>query len=142
MEVINLETNDRYTIELESEDRHFVLSLSPGEYELNRVQISEGPFLSIAVLSTSFTIGPEPITYLGTWRFGVDSPKYGRMVAVSMVLNEDERSQALDYVRGQYPALAAASVHDVLPQPATTETRLYEVMPYPRYPRYFRRHLW
>jgi hypothetical protein len=142
MELINRDTKDRYTVKLESEDRHFVLSLLPGEYELNRVQISEGPFLSMANVSASFMIGQEPITYLGTWRFGVDSPKYGRMVAVSMVLNEDERTAALTYIKAQYPELDVTPVADVLPQPSTTETRLYEVMPYPRYPRYFRRHLW
>lgn len=142
IELINRRTNDRYSIEIQSDDRHFVLALSPGDYELSRVQISEGPFMSMADLSIGFTVGTEPVTYVGTWRFGVDSPRYGRMVAVSVVLNEDGLAEVRHFVREQYPDLDRQPITEVLPQPAHREARLYEVMPYPRYPRYFRRHWW
>ncbi len=142
IELINRRTNDRYSIEIKSDDRHFVLTLSPGDYELSRVQISEGPFMSMADLSIGFTVGTEPVTYVGTWRFGVDSPRYGRMIAVSVVLNEDGLAEVRHFVREQYPDLDQQPITEVLPQPAHLEARLYEVMPYPRYPRYFRRHWW
>lgn len=142
IELINRRTNDRYSIEIKSDDRHFVLALSPGDYEVSRVQISEGPFMSMADLSIGFTVGTEPVTYVGTWRFGVDSPRYGRMIAVSVVLNEDGLAEVRHFVREQYPDLDQQPITEVLPQPAHLEARLYEVMPYPRYPRYFRRHWW
>jgi hypothetical protein len=94
-EVQNRQTKERLMIEIESDDERFILPLPVGEYELIRVQISEGPFLSIAQLASKFSIGPDPVTYVGTWRFGIDSPKYGRMVAVSMVSDEEDRTEAL-----------------------------------------------
>lgn len=142
MELINRETNTRYSVEIESDDRRFVLPLPPGEYELSRVQISEGPFMSMADLSVEFSVDREAVTYLGTWRFGVDSPRYGRMVSLSVVQDEEDRAKAMESIRRQYPTLEGEKVVTLLPDPTELETRLYEVMPYPRYPRYFRRHLW
>lgn len=142
MELINRETKERYNVEIESDDRRFVLPLPPGHYELNRVQISEGPFMSMAHISAVFSIGRMPVTYLGTWRFGVDSPRYGRMMTVSMVTDEEDRSRSIESLKEQFPSLEDQAVATVLPAPAELEARLYEVMPYLRYPRYFRRHLW
>lgn len=141
-EVEDQKTHERFNVATQSGDRHFAVMLPPGEYRLNRVQISEGPFLSMADLTPSFTVGNSPFTYLGTWRFGVDSSRYGRMVAVSMALDQHEVGQALQFLDEQYPGLNKSSMVEMLPQPSQTEARLYEVMPYPRYPGYFRRHHW
>jgi hypothetical protein len=116
--------------------------LAPGEYELIRVQINEGPFLSMAELSSTFSVGSDPVTYLGTWRFGVDSPKYGRMVSISMINDDHDRAQTLHALASNDPSLDVGAVATALPNPAELQTRLYEVMPYPRVPRYFRRHWW
>jgi hypothetical protein len=142
LELIHRQTGERYSVTIEADDKAFAFFLPPGEYEVTRVQISEGPFLSIAQLSSSFTVGGEPIAYVGTWRFGVDSPRYARMVLVSMIAEAAGRQQAEQDVREQYPALVTESLMTVIPTPAETETRLYEVLPYPRYPKYFQRHLW
>jgi len=141
-EVQNRQTKERFTVEIESDDEQFILPLAPGEYELIRVQINEGPFLSIAQLASTFSIGRDPVTYLGTWRFGVDSPKYGRMVSVSMVSDEEDRTHAIETFTHEEPSLEAGTVSTVLPDPTEVQARLYEVMPYPRVPRYFRRHWW
>jgi hypothetical protein len=141
-EIQNRRTGERFTVEIQSDDELFILPLAPGDYELIRVQISEGPFLSMAQLTALFSVGPDPITYLGTWRFGVDSPKYGRMVSISMVNDEEDRTQAVQSLGLRYPSLDHAVVATVLPDPSEVHTRLFEVMPYPRYPRYFRRHWW
>src|SRR6185436_1224423 len=77
-EVINTESEESYKVYVKSEDEYFSFSLPPGRYKINRVQISEGPFLSMAQLTGSFVLEPDVVTFLGTWRFGVDSPKYGR----------------------------------------------------------------
>lgn len=142
MELTQRHTGRRYRVTVEADDKAFAFFLPAGEYEVTRVQISEGPFLSIAQLSSSFSVGGEAIAYVGTWRFGVDSPRYGRMVLVSMVAESDARHEVERTIRELYPALAAESLTTVVPFPAETETRLYEVLPYPRYPKYFQRHLW
>ncbi len=135
-------THERFTVEIKSEDRYFAIALPVGDYRLNRVQISEGPFMSMADVSAAFSVSQDKVTYVGTWRFGVDSPRYGRMVVLSMVMDGDDRSQTDAFLAKQYPALQGGPVTCVLPEPSTMETRLYEVLPYPRYPRYFQRHVW
>ena len=141
-EVQNRQTQERFTVEVESNDERFIVPLAPGDYELIRVQINEGPFLSMAQLGSVFSVGQDPVTYVGIWRFGVDSPKYGRMVSVSMINDEEDRTQALDTLASKDPSLDLRAVTTVLPNPTEQQARLYEVMPYPRVPRYFRRHWW
>ena len=141
-ELQNRQTKERIRVEIESDNEPFILALAPGDYELIRVQINEGPFLSIAQLASKFSISQDPITYLGTWRFGVDSPKYGRMVSVSMVSDEDDRAQMLGTLAQGDPSLDVNVVTTALPDPTELKARLFEVMPYPRVPRYFRRHWW
>jgi len=141
-EVENRQTKERFTVDIQSANERFIVPLAPGEYELTRVQINEGPFLSIAELGSTFSIGPDPVTYLGAWDFGVDSPRYGRMVSVSMVNDEEDRAEALETLSLNNPSLDGRGVATVLPNPPQVRTRLFEVMPYPRVPRYFRRHWW
>jgi hypothetical protein len=141
-EVSNRLTDERFMVEVGSDNERFILTLPPGEYELIRVQINEGPFLSIAQLASRFSVGPDSITYLGTWRFGVDSPKYGRMVSLSIVSDEPDRADIVQTLAAIDPSLDREEVTTALPDPPQLQTRLFEVMPYPRVPRYFRRHWW
>ncbi|HET9606455.1 MAG TPA: hypothetical protein VFO87_05350 [Nitrospira sp.] len=141
-EIQNAKTKERFTVDIQSDDERFILPLAPGDYELIRVQINEGPFLSMAELASTFSVGQEPVTYLGTWRFGVDSPKYGRMVSVSIVNDEADRAEALHTLGLSDPSLNVNAFVTALPVPSEVQARLYEVMPYPRVPRYFRRHWW
>jgi hypothetical protein len=138
----NRATNEQFMVEVGADNERFVLALPPGDYELIRVQINEGPFLSIAQLAAGFSIGPDPITYLGTWRFGVDSPKYGRMVSLSIVHDEQDLADIVQTLALNDPSLDREVVTTVLPDPPQLQARLFEVMPYPRVPRYFRRHWW
>ena len=142
IELVNRATQERYQVMIDSEDRHFILELPPGDYELSRVQISEGPFMSLADLHETFTVLPERMTYVGTWRFGIDIPKYGRKVLVSMVEDDESRREAERHVIDQYPEWADHSSITALPDPVVAESRLYEIASYPRVPRYFRRHWW
>lgn len=142
VELMHRQTGARYSVMVGGDKKTFALFLPVGEYEVTRVQINEGPFLSIAQLASSFSIGGESITYVGTWRFGVDSPRYGRMVLVSMIADDELRPLIEETIRTQYPAFASESLTTVIPLPAETEARLYEVLPYPRYPKYFQRHVW
>jgi hypothetical protein len=141
-EVINMENQERYKVDVQSADEYFSLSIPPGHYELSRVQINEGPFLSMAELSASFVLKPDVTTFLGTWHFGVDSPKYGRQVVVSMTYDEQDQERAKHFVKDTYPTFNARSPVTLVPEPSHEEARLYEVMPYPRVLGYFRRHWW
>ncbi|UVT14934.1 MAG: hypothetical protein H8K04_13975 [Nitrospira sp.] len=142
LELENQGSLKRFQVEIESPDQRFAVSLPPGMYQLTRVQISEGPFMSMADLSMALSVDAEAITYVGTWRFGVESPRYGRMVAVSVVADQAETARVRDFLDDQYPAFDRRSIVETLPKPSQMEARLYEVMPYPRYSRYFRRHWW
>ena len=140
LELEDKDSKQRFQVDIESPDRRFAIDLPSGKYRLNRVQISEGPFMSMADLDMTFSVEAGAITHVGTWRFGVDSPRYGRNVIVSIV--PEERAMARTLLNGQYPTFNESSMVERLPQPSQTEARLYEVMPYPRISRYFRRHWW
>lgn len=141
-EIQNRRTHERFIVEMNSANERFVLPLHPGEYELDRVQISEGPFLSMAQLTVIFLVKNDLITYVGFWRFGADSPKYGRMLSLSMEDVADDRTRAAEFLMQTYPSLDTQTVVSVLPNPPSFQARLFEVMPYPRYPTYFRRQWW
>jgi hypothetical protein len=142
MELVTQATGKRYNITMEAQDKLFAVFVPPGLYEINRVQISEGPFLSIAQLSATVSLGEGPVVFAGSWRFGVDSPRYGRMLLLSFIPDDEAKLEAKRKIREEFPDLASDPVTTVLPVPTGIEARLYEVMPYPRYPQYFRRHLW
>lgn len=142
LELVSRESGKRYQVMVESEDRQFILEVPPGEYVVSRVQISEGPFMSLADLHETFTVFPERINYVGTWRFGVDMPKYGRKVLVSIVEEDEGRRMAAKRFVEQHPEWSDRQISTVLPEPMTSESRLYEVAPYPRVHRYFRRQWW
>jgi hypothetical protein len=142
LELEHQDSSKRYQVEIDSTDQAIVLSLPPGRYRITRVQISEGPFISMAELSMTFTVDTTAVTYVGTWRFGVDSPRYGRMIVASVVADQAEKARTQDILRKRYPDSQGRPFVGKLPQPIQVEARLYEVMPYPRYPRMFRRHWW
>lgn len=139
LEMEHQDSSKRFRVEIESPDQRFAVGLPAGKYQLTRVQISEGPFMSMADLSMTFSVDTGAVTYVGTWTFGVDSPRNGRMVVVSASTDQAESARVRDFLAEQYPNLDGRSMVEALPQPAKTEARLYEVMPYPRYPTYFRR---
>ncbi|MGA6828207.1 hypothetical protein ACO9S2_11405 [Nitrospira sp. NS4] len=141
-EVENQESRERFNVEIKSDDRQFSMALPPGDYRLNRVQISEGPFMSMAQLDAVFSVESNVMTYVGTWRFGVDSPKYGRKIVLSMIEDEQDMARAGQTVKESFPDFAAVPMVRRLPAPPQSEARLYEVMPYPRNQQYFRRHNW
>ena len=98
--------------------------------------------MSMADGTMNFPVDATAITSVGTWRFGVDSPRSGRLIVVSLFADHVDMAKAQDVLHDQYPSLKGRSMVETLPQPTQIEARLYEVMPYPRYPRYFRRHWW
>lgn len=142
MELIDRGGGTRYRVNVGGNDTNFAVFLPPGQYDVNRVQINEGPFLSIAQPPLSISLSEGPIVFSGTWRFGVESPKYGRMVFLSVSGDEASRTQLEQKVQTEFPTLASSPVITTLPVPTEVQARLFEVAPYPRVPRYFRRHYW
>ncbi|MBS0182545.1 MAG: hypothetical protein JSS39_09105 [Nitrospira sp.] len=140
LEVEDKDSQQRFQGDIKSRDQCFAIDLPAGNYRLTQVQISEGPFMSMADLDMTFSVEAGVTTHVGTWRFGVDSPRYGRNVMVSMV--PEERAMARNFLNEHYPSFNENSILEDLPQPSQLEARLYEVMPYPRISNYFRRQWW
>lgn len=140
LELMNVQTKERYSVDVESDNTAFVLPIPAGRYELRRVQISEGPFLSMADYVARFDVFDEELTYLGTWRFGIDTPRQNRMMVFSAVHDQDEQDQVQQDLLIEHPDLNGTTVRTVLPSPNEIDAQLYEVMPYPRFQTYFRRH--
>ena len=136
LELINSRMHDRVRIDVDSDEGWFILPLPPGGYEFARLQIAEGGFLANAGLRSHFDVR-EGITYVGTWRLGVEPPQYDdRTVLISVVIENEALIRNMlvpDYPVGDRPLAAN------LLRPATAQTRLYEVPPYPRF-WWFRRH--
>ena len=135
-ELINTATQERVRVEVESKDRWFILHLDPGDYELSRLQISEGAFLAIAGLNPGFKVRQGEITYIGTWRLGIESPQYDRNILLSAIA---EGRETVRQALAPYPSLRDNPFSTNLLTPAMVETRLYEIPPYPRF-WWFRRH--
>ncbi len=51
VEVEDQASHNRFQVEINSPDRHVATNLPSGQYQLTRVQISEGPFISMADVS-------------------------------------------------------------------------------------------
>lgn len=132
----------RYQIDVRSADQFFAVDLPPGRYQLTRIQISEGPFMSMADVGMMFLVVPESITHVGIWEIGIESPQYGRKLVMSVSADQDEAGRIRGVISERYSSAHERTMVEHLPHPSQIETRLYETMPYPRYSRYFRRHWW
>jgi len=64
------------------------------------------------------------------------------MFSLSMEDEVDDRTRATGFLMQTYSSLDKQMVVTVLPNPLILRTRLFKVMPYPRYPTYFRRRWW
>ncbi|MBK9948009.1 MAG: hypothetical protein IPP12_12595 [Nitrospira sp.] len=66
IEVKDEASHKRFQVEINSPDRHFVVHLPSGQYRLTRVQIAEGPFMSMADIAMTFLVDATVMTYVGT----------------------------------------------------------------------------
>ncbi len=134
-DVVNSKTGKRTRVHLEPKAVRFVTKLSPGHYELFRIQIGEGPFRSESHVKMSFEVLAEKTMYLGVWRLRVDPPKTVRMLQWEVLA----KTQSLD------PSLVFHHVVDDKPlefsllQPVTHHVRLFSVAPSQPRAKYFYR---
>jgi hypothetical protein len=64
----------------------------------------------MAQVSASFVLKPGVMIFLGTWRFGVDAPKYRRQVVVSMIHDVRDPERALQLGKDLYPTFKGKSL--------------------------------
>ena len=135
-DVRNNKTGERTRIHIEPEAEMFVTKLSPGDYELFRIQIGEGPFRSESHVNMGFDVPEEKKTvYLGTWKLRVDPPKTVRMLRWDILSEASDR----DLLVALSPDLSDKPVVISLPQPVTTQVRLFAVAPSQPRAKYFYR---
>lgn len=135
-ELYNRDTGEGFRIDFRTNQSLFILPLAEGHYELTRIQIAEGAFRSMAQFSSSFHVQKDRLTYVGTWLFSVAPPYYDRAVTLTV---SSEFTKAIEELNAKYPDRPSRVDQSMLPAPQVQETRLYEVMPYPRV-KYYRRH--
>ncbi|HEU4685123.1 MAG TPA: hypothetical protein VFS39_11540 [Nitrospira sp.] len=128
-EVTQAETGRRVRITVDRADGWFLVPLEAGSYALDRIIFNEGAFQEASQLGLHFDVLANGVTYVGTWRFGLESPHIQRHLVWSRIMEPDqvvrEELRAWPTLHDQ-PLLSSPSL------PATGETRLYELPPYPR----------
>ena len=134
-DVKNIGTGERVRLTVESNTSRLVASLAPGEYELFRVQIGEGPFRSEALVEMTFQVYAEKISYLGTWHFVIDPPKTVRMLQWEILGESSDR----DLVRASNSEYDYKHIVFSLPKPLITKVRLFAVAPMQPRSKYFYR---
>jgi len=135
IELYNPTLEMRFRIDIETDKSLFVISLPEGDYHITRVQIGEGAFRGMAELTASFHLDADALNYLGTWTFGVGSPYYDRDIMLTV---SSEMVQAIAEAKMIYQDLPSRPITSNLASPAKSQTRLFEVTPYPRM-RWFQR---
>ena len=134
-DVKNTKTGEWTRVHMSGKAKRFVTWLPPGGYELVRLQIGEGPFLSETYMNMSFDVHAEKTNYLGIWRLRIDAPKTVRMVQVDVLADAPDWDLmvSLDPELGENPLLTS------LAQPVTNRNRLFAVAPLQPRAKYFYR---
>ena len=134
-DVRNTQTGKRTRVDMTENAERFVTNLSPGHYELFRIQIGEGPFRSEAQVNLSFDVVAEKVTYLGVWQMQVDPPKTVRMLQWEVVAETPNWNpvQLLNPIIGDHPLEVS------LPKPEFNQNRLFAVAPSQPRAKYFYR---
>ena len=135
LDVVNTKTDERTRIMVQAKGERFVTHLEPGNYELFRLQIGEGPFRSESHLEMKFEVYADTVTYLGLWRIRLDPPKTVRMVKIDVITEVPEWEAMLE----SHPDLGPQPLVVSLLQPITHEVRIFPVAPLQPRSKYFYR---
>jgi len=134
-DVKNTKTGQWTRVQMTGKAKRFITRLSPGRYELVRLQIGEGPFLSETYMNMSFEVHAEKTNYLGIWRLRVDPPKTVRMLQLDVLAEAPD----WDLMVALYPELGEKALVASLAQPVTNQNRLFAVAPSQPRAKYFYR---
>jgi len=113
----------------------FVTRLSPGHYELFRIQIGEGPFRSESRVDMNFDVLADKTMFLGIWRLRVEAPKTVRMLHLDVLGDAPD----WDLMVSLHPELGEKALVVSLPQPLNNQNRLFTVAPSQPRAKYFYR---
>ena len=133
-DVMNAKTEERTRVIMGPHAKSFVVTLSPGDYEVIRLQLHAGPFMMESHLNFRFRVRPHHMNYLGSWRIQVDTPRTQRMVQVNISPEELDWMEILK----QSDFLEDLPMSVSLPQPSKYHARLYVVAPYPKVSYFYR----
>ncbi len=134
-DVRHTNTGKRSRVDMTGHAERFVTRLSPGHYELFRIQIGEGPFRSEAQVNLNFDVMAEKTNYLGVWRLQVDPPKTVRMLRWEVLAETPN----LDPVKVLRDVLGDHPLEVSLPKPEFNQNRLFAVAPSQPRAKYFYR---
>jgi hypothetical protein len=130
---VNKTSRERIRVNVQNADGVFFATLLPGDYQLIRMQMMEGPFRREAHMAIDFHVPPKKKVYLGEWTFEIDTPRTVRMARIHI---SDQYPQSLP--SNETEGIGSGEFHTVLPEPQYEEFRLFVVAPSPR-ARYFTR---
>lgn len=133
-DVVNVSTQERTRVMVESEAQTFSVFLMPGHYEVVRLQITEGPFRTESSITMRFHISPNQLTYLGTWQLKVDTPRTQRMVWMEVSEKNSKWEKAFE----AHPILKGKSVGNSFPELTVHQARMYVVAPIPKVKYFYR----
>jgi len=134
-DVKNIKTGERTRVHMEPGAERFVTRLSPGEYELFRIQIGEGPFRSESMVNMTFQVYADKVVYLGIWRLRIDPPKTVRMFQWDVLAEAPN----WDLLLVSHPDIGDKPLLISLLQPVTSHVRLFAVAPSQPRAKYFYR---
>lgn len=132
--LLNLNTRERFRVDVQSSATAFGLALEPGDYKLIRVQINEGPMMMESHVGFQFQVQPNTMTYLGNWEFDVDTPRTQRMLRLNISQESPDWEEMTLALQSQNQETLVVS----LPEPRRDEVRLYIVAPMPKISYYYR----
>ena len=132
--LLNRNTQERIRVDVQSSGKAFGLALDPGDYEVIRVQINEGPMMMESHVSLRFQVQPNKTIYLGAWEFDVDTPRTQRMLRMT-ISHESPNWEEISLPEG---LLKEGTIAVSLIKPPHDEVRLYTVAPYPKTGYYYR----
>jgi hypothetical protein len=133
-DVVHDSTQERIRVMIESEAQRFSVLLSPGHYEVVRLQITQGPFRTESSIPMRFHISANQLTYLGTWQLKVDTPRTQRMVWIEV----SEKNKNWEKAFEGHPILKDKTVVSSFPEFTTHQARMYVVAPIPKVPYFYR----
>ena len=122
-DVVNTRTQERTRVSVEKQYGAFSVYLDPGQYEVMRIQINEGPFMAESHVSHSFHIESNEVVYLGKWQLDIDTPRTERMVKMTIV---EDRAQWGTVMKGG-PQLTSQTIVNSFPAPLVGTSRLYAI---------------
>ena len=130
----NQETGARSRVNVNTESGVFSARLHPGQYVVDRLQFSEGPFRVESHVQLTFDVPEKKLAYLGSWHIELETPRTVRGVKIRILEGEADFSKEFSAELG----LERTPIATVLPKPETFETRGFMVDGQPN-ARYFRR---